>query len=372
MFDAAFFVAVFAFRAGVVDGDPGVGIGVGGDIGDGTFAGAAHPRPVRDGLLPGGRGEHHAAAAAGGAIAVPHGLARPRAARAKAQAGAAHRNHVRRGGGEADFAPFRAVFRIPVQIAIVAGSRRDHDAGMVERAGALQGGSLALLGARPRVRDLPGAEVGSAALSRFEVFIARPVGLHEHDVAALAGGVRDLDVERDLDRPPGRFRGLFAFRPRAFARRFQFFGRLWERQAPGFAVLVDLPEAAIGGRASGQSKFFVVRFQIRFGGGIVVGVDQRHRLCAGRASRQRIGDMQILWPQAKGARVRRGRGQRGTAGHPERVPAGASFGAPRHELHRQAPGMPTSGCATHRADGVIRAGQRRDGARGRALRAAQP
>ena len=115
MLDFGFFVAVFTFRARVVDGDPGIWVSVRGDVRDGAFGAAADPRPVGDALLPGLRGEHHAAATAGGAVAVPHGLARPRAARAEAQAGAAHRDHVRGGRGEADIAPFGLLRRIPVR-----------------------------------------------------------------------------------------------------------------------------------------------------------------------------------------------------------------------------------------------------------------
>jgi hypothetical protein len=114
--------------------------------------------------------------------------------------------------------------------------------------------------------------------------------------------VRDLDVEGDLKPPTGRFFGLLACRPRAFARRFQFFCGLGEWRVPGFAVLVDLLEAAGGGGAFGQSEFFVVGFQIRFGGRIVVGVDQRDRLRGRCAGRQLVGGVQILWSQAKGAR----------------------------------------------------------------------
>ena len=358
-----FFVAVFTFRARVVDGNPGVGVRVRGDVRDSTFGAAADPRPVGHALLPGLRGKHHAAAAARRAIAVPHGLARPCAAHSKTEARAAHRDHVRRGRGEVGVAPFTFFFGIPVEVAVVARSRRDHDALVVERARALQFRSLAHLGARPGVRDLARAERGGTLLGRFEVFIGRRVGLHEQDVAALTGRVRDLDVERDLNPPTGRFFGLFACRPRAFARRFQFFRGLRERRVAGFAVLVDLPEAAIARGARGQSEFFVVGFQIRFGGRIVVGIDQRHRLRGGCAGRQLVGGVQILRSQTKRPRARRRRRQRRAAREPERVLASTSRSGSRHELQCQAPAPPTSGPRAHGTDGVVRARQRRDAAR---------
>jgi hypothetical protein len=77
----------------------------------------------------------------------------------------------------------------------------------------------------------------SSFLGRFEVFIGRRVGLHKEDVAALTRRVGDLDVEGDLESPTSGFFGFFACRPRASARRFQFFCGLRERQVPGFAVL---------------------------------------------------------------------------------------------------------------------------------------
>ena len=51
----------------------------------------------------------------------------------QAQARAADRDHVRRGGGVVGIAPFGGFFGVPVEVAVVAGSGRDHDAGMVER-----------------------------------------------------------------------------------------------------------------------------------------------------------------------------------------------------------------------------------------------
>jgi hypothetical protein len=58
--DFGFFVGVLAFRARVVDGDPGIGIRISRDVRDGAFGAAADPRPVGDVLLPGLRGEHDA------------------------------------------------------------------------------------------------------------------------------------------------------------------------------------------------------------------------------------------------------------------------------------------------------------------------
>jgi hypothetical protein len=106
---------------------------------------------------------------------------------------------------------------------------------VVERARALQFRSLTHLGAGPRVRDLTRAERGRALLRRFEVFIARHIGLDEQDLTALTRRVRDLDVEGDLEPPTSRFFGLFALRSRTFARRFQFLYGLRERQVPRFA-----------------------------------------------------------------------------------------------------------------------------------------
>ena len=94
VFRAAFFV--FAFEVGVVDGHPRIGIGVGGDIGDGTTLAASDRFPIGGALLPGRSGQRHAAAAPAGAVAVPYRLARPRSAGAERalQAGAADRDHV--------------------------------------------------------------------------------------------------------------------------------------------------------------------------------------------------------------------------------------------------------------------------------------
>ncbi len=225
---------------------------------------------------------------------------------------------------------------------------------------ALEFRGLTHLGARPGVRDLARTERSRAFLGRFEVSIGRRVGLHEQDLAALTRCVGDLDVEGYLKPPSGRFFGLFACRPRAFARRFQFFCGLGERQVPRFAVLVDLLEAAVRGGAFRQREFFVVGFEIRFSVRIVVGVDQRHGLRGGCAGRQLVGGMQILWSQAKGARARRRRGQWRTAREPERVFASTSFRGSRHELQCQAPGAPKSSLRADRVDGVVRARQRRD------------
>ncbi len=52
----------------------------------------------------------------------------------------------------------------------------------------------------------------AALLGGFEIRVGGRVGLDERDVAALAGRVRGLDVERDLDAPPlGFFHEGFAF-----------------------------------------------------------------------------------------------------------------------------------------------------------------
>jgi hypothetical protein len=59
---------------GVVDGDAGVGVGVRGDIGDGSIRAAADFRPIRNPLLPWRSGESFAAAAAPGAVVAAFGI----------------------------------------------------------------------------------------------------------------------------------------------------------------------------------------------------------------------------------------------------------------------------------------------------------
>ena len=63
------------------------------------------------------------------------------------------------------------------------------------------------------------------------------------------------------------------------ARLFQFGDRFRERQVAAFAVLVELREAAVFGRAGGQRELFVVGPQVGFGRRVVVGVDDRD-VCA--------------------------------------------------------------------------------------------
>ncbi len=159
--------------------------------------------------------------------------------------------------------------------------------------------------------------------------------------------------------------------PRPFPRRFQFCCGLGERQVRGFAVLVDLLEAAVCGGAFRQRELFVVGFQIRFGVRIVVGVHHGYRLRGRRARRQAVGGVQILRSQAKCPGARRRRGQWRAAREPERVLASASRSGSRHELQRQAPAAPTSGRRAHRTDGVVRTRQRRDAGRGHGREAEQ-
>ena len=164
-------------------------------------------------------------------------------------------------------------------------------------------------GPSPRVGDLGVAGLGAAGgslfrfvtnphgrfLSGFEVFVGVGVGLHEHDVAVLlADRVGGLDVGGDLDRPAlgflhqaqaasrflcGRF-AVFAHRELRLA--FRFAGG--ERRVVGFALLVDLLEAAVRFGAGFDAKFLVVDPQVGFGFGVVVGVHERDRLWRGRRS----------------------------------------------------------------------------------------
>ena len=254
---AAFFV--FAFRGGVVHRDPRIGIRVGGDIGNGALFAASDRFPVGGALLPDRSGERNTAAASAGAVAiggafactavVPDGLARPRSTGAERaqQAGTSHRNHVWGGGGIVGEASFFFVFGVPVQVAVVSRRRCDDDAGLFEGACAVFFRRHARRGPAPGVRDLRGAEPGSRFLGFFEVFERGRVGLDEHDLAALAGCVGDLDVERYLFSPSigffhflasrfpcflGFFGHCFAFADRFFC--FPCFGARGKGQVPCF------------------------------------------------------------------------------------------------------------------------------------------
>ena len=112
-------------------------------------------------------------------------------------------------------------------------------------------------------------------------------------MAVLADGVRGLDVKRDLDGPAFRFllfeAGFLALfflqlsfpRFAAFAERFLGFQArlgLREGQVGGFAVLVDLREASVRGRAFRETEFFAVGLEVCFGVEVVVRVDECDRL----------------------------------------------------------------------------------------------
>ena len=155
---------------------------------------------------------------------------------------------------------------------------------------------------------------------------------------------------------------------RADSSSFVVFGNGGLPASPFWLTCLKQPSPAVH---AGRAEFFVVGFQIRFGGRIVVRIDQRHRLRGHCAGRQVIGGVQVLRSQTKRPRARRRRGQRRAAREPERMLASTSRSGSRHELQCQAPGAPRSGPRAHRAHAVVRARQRRDAARGHAREAEQ-
>ncbi len=263
-------------------------------------------RTSRDARLPRLGGELDAAAAAAGAVpflfafahaaVVPDALAGPFAVGPeRVQTGAADGEHVRRGGGEVGEG--RGGFFEPVEVAVVAGGGGDDDAGMVER-GAV-GARIRVCRRLRRIRGRPTSwrsrwrAARPRLPRRFEVRVGRRVGLDERDVAVVADGVGGLDVKRDLDGPAFRFllfeAGFLALfflqlgfpRFAAFAERFLGFQArlgLREGQVGGFAVLVDLREAFVRGRAFRETEFFAVGLEVRFGVEVVVRVDECDRL----------------------------------------------------------------------------------------------
>src|SRR6185312_8060508 len=360
--------AGFAGFVGVADHHARVRVGVGGHVGDRAKRPASDRAPVRDRLLPGGRAELHAAAAAARARAVPDRLAGPAAAEAeRREPRAADRDDRRRGGRERGPGRF-AEFVVPVAVAAVA--RGGGDDGPRVGVGQVRGGGCqeGFLRRAPRVRDLPGAEFLGSRDGFGQVGEFLGVRLDEQDLAALAGRVGGLDVERDLDAPADRFFGFFFGRFDAgFEGFFEFFRGFRERQRAARA-LRDLFEAAVFGRAGGQAEFFAVRLQVGFGRGVVVGVDQRDRLFGGRRRGQRVGAVQILRAQPELAGFRGGNRRArfgGAPDHADRVGVAPGFAADRHELQREAGGAAGARRRARGPDRVVRSRQRRDRFRAR-------
>ena len=212
------------------------------------------------------------------------------------------------GGGGRKFD--RADPGVPVEVAVVAGRGGDHRAGVVEGARRLVGRG-AFLGAALGVRDLGRAEALGGVLGGFEVQVDRFAGLHQQDVAGLADGVGGLDVERDLEPPAVASSAFSTSALLPLHELFEFAEGFRERQVAGFAVLVDLPEATVFGRAGGQREVFVVGPQVGFGRRVVVGVHDRDGLGRRGAGGERVGGVEVLGAQAEVAGG--GRGGRGLA-----------------------------------------------------------
>ena len=191
-------------------------------------------------------------------------------------------------------------------------------------------GRRAFLGPAPGVGDLGRAERRRRRARRLRGLRSRGVGLDEQDVAALADGVRGLDVERDLETPAGGLFGFFLFWRRCLRAVSSSASACGNGSGEASPVLVDLREAAVAGRACRQAEFFVVVVQVGFGGGVVVGVDDRDRLRRRGARGERVGAVQVLGRRPKLPGCRRGRGGcGGGADDPQRVRVRARRGGER-------------------------------------------
>ena len=291
---AFFCIRMFRIRSGVVDGQARVGVSVGGDVGDRAVGCRSRPGPVAStfcchgwaancALQPPPPAPWPSLTPAALAAVVPDASRRPIAARAEHQARPADGHHVRRGRREAR--------RSAVAVLRASSSsrrrrrRRDHDAGMVERGAvrhAFASPSDRIRGRptssrsrrrrgrprRPRRPRGPARRVRVASTSRMWQFwqIAWAVSMSS-EIST---------VQPSASSTCSSFFGFAVLRARLSSSGSPV---LRERQVAGFAVLVDLLEAAVRGRACRQAEFFVVGLRGRSSARrVVVGVHQRDRL----------------------------------------------------------------------------------------------
>ena len=170
---------------------------------------------------------------------------------------------------------------------------------------------LRRFGPAPGVGDLVGAAATTAVCSALvEVGVARGVRLDEQDLAALADGVRGLDVERDLDAPSFRFFGFFDFARRCLRAASAVRALVGNGRLPASPSWLTCLKQPLRRRAFRQPEFFVVGFQVGFGGRVVVGVDDARSSARRRAVRELVGAVQVLRAQAEVAGRRRARSRR--------------------------------------------------------------
>ncbi len=269
-------------RVAVVDDrQPGVGIGVGGEVGVGA------PRAARGGLV----GRLWLLKRAPRAAVRPCSLAEaPRVRRGAGgrERGAAGRGHPRQCGGVDILA------RVDVPGIACRGHGGDVAEGVRVR--------KVRRGARPTGRDLVRAEAGGGGHRGLEIGDPVGVGLHEQDLAVGADRRHRVEVERDLLSP--------ARAPR-------------ERRR--ISRLIDLLEAAVRSRRTPAVRTGrPVGGEVAGGSGIVERIDDRHRVAAPRGLRQ-VGQVVGLLEVGRG--VRRGwsggrsGGRRGAVRRRRRDPA---------------------------------------------------
>jgi hypothetical protein len=237
------------FMIAIIDGDPGVGIGIGSHIGD-------CPPATSRVRLPGGLGDIGAAAAARSA---PDRLAPPTCVVCPAERRPADSGHIPGGCWELH------------TVAAITRTGRDGDARVIiER---LVTDLTAILAPAVAIADRVGMQCHGFINGRGQIREAIGGRLHQQDVAVWADGAHHVQVEGDFLRPV-----------------------LVPQRIGGASVLSDLAEAAVRRCTGWQAKLRTIHAQVGLGIRVVVGIDERHDLataCCGSESSEIVGRLQV-------------------------------------------------------------------------------